>query len=544
MKKARQAASATQPALPQLTYSRKPSHSDYEPMLQAARDHFKNAVGSGSPLFTTSTDGAELWKQFLKALPVEERQGHTCRACQRFVEKYGGLVTVNSAGAQRSALWGEAPGIYARAFRKARSMVVSATITGVFLSGERTWGEPITFDKKRDANWFHLSVSPPASMQYSHPLLTADQKAAERKEEYGMLQRGLAEYPIEVVNTAHSIAETDTLYRGEKVQGYLKWLRDLHHARAAVPNSRKPAVTWLAVATAPAGFCHVKSSVTATLLDDLKDGYSFEVAKSRFAEKMHPLQYRRPTAAPSVGQVKAAEKVIEGLESSGALKRRFARLADMYKLWEPRPVEAWQTIRDTGVFSHPLKASKPPQGQVSGGLITYEKFVRQVLPTAESLEILVPSTGAFYAMVDAEDRSSPVMLQWDNHVSIYTYIGGSSASQWGLMSGWRPVTAVVPAPWNWPDAKGGHNHAKGAMFVIEGAMDSRDAGNALFPENLKSDYHAIRHTIAAYSRSAKISGRYTGNVCGMMASSGNFTALHVRVKTGNVTTTYTIDRWD
>jgi hypothetical protein len=45
-------------------------------------------------------------------------------------------------------------------------------------------------------------------------------------------------------------------------------------------------------------------------------------------------------------------------------------------------------------------------------------------------------------------------------------------------------------------------------FVIEGAHDSnyKRPGNALFPETLKSELHAVRAIIETYSTSAVIHG--------------------------------------
>lgn len=51
-----------------------------------------------------------------------------------------------------------------------------------------------------------------------------------------------------------------------------------------------------------------------TLLDDIASGMSFDSVSRRFAEKMHPLQYQRPQAAPSAGNIAQAEKIVEKLE--------------------------------------------------------------------------------------------------------------------------------------------------------------------------------------------------------------------------------------
>ena len=53
--------------------------------------------GTDVKLFTTDTKG--LWEAYLDSFPTyQERQTHNCRCCRRFLEKFGGLVQLNSRG--------------------------------------------------------------------------------------------------------------------------------------------------------------------------------------------------------------------------------------------------------------------------------------------------------------------------------------------------------------------------------------------------------------------------------------------------------------
>jgi hypothetical protein len=68
---------------------------------------------------------------------------------------------------------------------------------------------------------------------------------------------------------------------------------------------------------------------------------------------MHPLQYMRPTAAPSAGNVADAERIIAALRAEGALERRFARLEDIEALW--RPSAPAPPTKTPGIFGHLLR---------------------------------------------------------------------------------------------------------------------------------------------------------------------------------------------
>ena len=139
----------------------------YAPMLSAVRDTFEASTSAAQPLFTT--DAAGLSSLFLRSLPLHVRQEHTCRACAKFIDTYGGLVTISATGHTTSAMW-DAPsidGIYHDAFKALQHVVGRAKITGVFLSSDKVWGTPKT------GQWQHLAVTPPKAMVYTGVLKTA-----------------------------------------------------------------------------------------------------------------------------------------------------------------------------------------------------------------------------------------------------------------------------------------------------------------------------------------------------------------------------------
>ncbi len=485
------------------------------------------------PLFTTNVDPALLWRAWLDSLHPAERQEHNCHACRRFVERYGNLVTVDQYGHSRAAM-----DIF-------QSMIGGARVTGVFVSSAPVWGTPSNPDRKRGCTWQHMHVVPPAETRYRGGVLTASQRAAELGEDYATLCRALAEFKLETLQQALRLADADTLYRSEKIAGRLKWLIELSTARGALKGRARDNVTWRAVASAPAGFCHVRSSVVGSLLEDLEAGKPFDAVKRAFDAKMHPLQYQRPTAPPTAGNIKQAEELVEKLGVRSALRRRFARLEDLQTVWTPKPVVPGAS---GGVFDHlvpgkslisKLVASAPP--------MTWEKFARTVLPIAERVELQAPSHGYYTALVTAADPDATPILQWDregarNPVSWYTYSSGSSALQWNIRSGLVEVTAMSLMPNMWQP--GFDHHGKGVFFVLKGCRDAGHAGLSLFPELLKSDYHGIRATIEAFSRAGQMEGADEATACGLTIRSGRTTPVMLRVYSSGTITDYIVDRWD
>ena len=70
-------------------------------------------------------------------------------------------------------------------------------------------------------------------------------------------------------------------------------------------------------------------------------------------------------------------------------------------------------------------------------------------------------------------------------------------------------------------------------------------GRSTVPEFLKSEFHGIRATIEAYSKSAKLEGAAESNACGLILHSGNSAwDTVVRVMANGIVLDYRLDRWD
>lgn len=522
---------------------------EYHQFIERINVRFQAITG---PLF--QTDAAGLYEAYLASFEAgAERQYHTCNCCKQFIERFGGVAFVNDSGHLVPAMWmpGDTPARYQGAFEAMARIVRRSAITMPFLSSERVYGQPVT------GQWHHFAVVPPAARVFKGtPLKNAFQAASEKREEHGTVMQALVEYNQATVVTALTLLNTDTLPNAAAALGQAQFLADLHAVRAGAPSDRngdaRRNLTWRAVALAPSGFCHPRSSMIATLLDDIAAGKSFEQAKAAWSAKMHPLAYQRPQAAPTAGAIAAAEAAFEKLGAASALKRRYATLADILeKVWEPKSPAT--PAAAGGIFGSlkPKDAAAPANSMRPPPItITWDKFQRTVLPLADALEIYVPQQPqAFVALTTAVDPDALPILQWDradrrNPVALYLWDGGSMPSQFSLRGQqFHKVNMVTLRPSMW--FGGGFDHQSvGAIFIIDGARETKTgAGNALFPSTLKAEFHGMRSVIEAYSKNEELEGREDGNACGLIIGKENGGA-HLRVVSAGQTVEYKIDRWD
>ncbi|WP_295622168.1 hypothetical protein [Chamaesiphon sp. GL140_3_metabinner_50] len=522
-------------------------------LRQSIRDRFKSVTENRQGkvnLFTTAT--TNLFQIFLEALPADFRQHHTCNSCRQFVDRFGGIVTIDPDGKTIPVMWNPelVPDVYAPAVTKLSSVVASAAIDNVFLSDLRTWGTPVT------GNWEHIAIVPSQDLVFeSTNFYTIYQIVAQKQQDYQMLLRGLADFPLEVAKQASSLLSNATLYRSSACIGIAKWFLDLHQQRQSARNSRlRENLTWVAVANAPSGFCHIRSGMLGTLLEDIQNGLTFEQIAQKFNAKMNPLQYLRPQAPPKAGNIAQAEKIIEQLQTAGALDRRFAKLEDLQALWVPH--SATPKVESKGIFGHLQTATTKAQRQIDMPpiVMTWEKFARTILPNAKSIEYFVPTSKQPYmALVTAQNPEAPPIIQWDtpeyrNPVTWYFYANGSSPNAWNLRSNaYCNVTAIVlqPSLWNQPE-KFAHKGEK-AFLILQNVKDKQyQKGAGFFPESLKNEYHSIRSTMEAYAKNAVLKGKDEATACGIgLQKGGSWDSILLRVTTrDNLQVKYQLDRWD
>lgn len=400
----------------------KRANDGYEQFISVLLNNFTNIASNASALFTVNVEG--LWELFLNNIPEDARQHYTCRACSHFVNRFGNIVIINEDGTIKSALWDiTVPKFFQDSINSMNQAVCRVgKVNGVFISDIQTLGTPKT------GVWEHMSVRMPREKVNNSRIKDAYQVMAEKKEDFRMLISALQDFPLEIAEQAVSLLKTEAMYRSDRVLGVAEWFKKLHENTDNIPNNKRTNLIWLAVATAPNGFCHVRSSMIGTLLEDIKNGYSTRMIMARFAEKMNPQNYMRSQSAPTVSAIEQAEKLVAKLGIADSLNRKYARFENVapHCLWLPKHIEVKQHT-NSGVFSNITPKNKPMSANhqitMPNTTMTYSKFVRTILPTADHLEVLVDNPNRFMAMVTEAIEGSENILQWDNPYSWY-YHGG------------------------------------------------------------------------------------------------------------------------
>jgi hypothetical protein len=457
---------------------------------------------SGDKLFMVETHG--LFEVYLDCFedPVE-RQLHNCNCCHHFISRFGGLVRLTEHGEQISALWDEhrlpsdTPAPYRRVVQRMAEHVATRQVTVQFLWKDLVWGTP----EAGGFSHFHVKVFKGSAS----PALTAGQDMAIRREDRKHLAIALNDMKVEVVQKAVSMLEAGGLNNKEALLPMGRFLLDVHHSVRNAHGPKKDRILWYHVGRAARGWCTPRGSAFGALVYDIAEGKSAAEVTRAHNERMDPIKYQRPQAAPSAGNVSQAEKLVKELGLSEALRRKPMALEEAQLFWKPREKERDAT---GGIFDHlkPKVTSTTDLLTSSPVVMTWVKFQRDILPSMLSMRFRIPYQGNFGALSTATDPTAPPIMKWDrldrrNPASWHHYHPYSTAAAWGLVAmQWVNVLGLCKMPPEWNGEESFQYMTHGIiMAVLEGARDLKPRGLGIFPNNLLNELHGVRATIEAFS---------------------------------------------
>lgn len=476
------------------------------------------AVPVTEPLFLVKS--ADLFDVFIAALPAALKQHYNCRACRHFVNRFGGLVTIQANGSLASAIWPDSSKLahpalapFVASVEALRNVVTTRPVNQALVTTELMLGTATS------NGWDHFSIQLQKQRLHSSVIKSADAVRAEYQQEQEMLARGLAEFGMTQLQQAIALLKSGALQRPEKGLPMAEWLLAQSQRCFQSNHNRAHNLLWLISRTAPAGFNHVRSGMLGTLLDDIAKSTPQAQLVARWNALTDPSQYMRAQTAPAAGNLRRAETIIAQMEAAGSLQRRYCVRADVTEtLWsEPaREVTRPSAALNYPVFGHiaPKQKVAPQTYDLPAQTMTWEKFARMLLSDATSIELHVPQKAQLAALVTAVNPEAPPLLQWNNPVSVYA--AQSPTQAWNLQPGsWAAVEFITPMPYHW-NGNEAANQKPGVLLALRGCRDAqRTAGGGFLPEFLRSEYREIRASLDAYARAAVVAGRDSAEACGI-----------------------------
>lgn len=382
-------------------------------------------------LFEVTLDKDQVWNHYLDSFPAgtnnlfRERREYDCNCCKQFIRDVGRVVTF--VNGKRVSIWDiQVPGYYQTVVDALSVLINTAPVGDQFLHFQAKVGtaqsnvlESVDGEAKVVTyNHFH-AVLP---QEVVKPNASIASTLSESRSNVQVFERSLKELSLDAAETILELNAQGSLYRGNEQIASVTLFIEMKNKYDALPEDQKEGFVW----TQGLKLGHrgkFRNSAIGTLLEDLSGGMDIESAVKRWEKVMAPANYKRPTALVTEAMIKKAQEKVQELGLMDSLPRRYAVLEDLTVnnvLFADR-----STQKATDVFGDLLKgAKKPVKGPANVEEISIEKFIREVLPTATSIEALVENrhTGNLVSLVAPVYPDAPNMLKWDNNFS-WSYNG-------------------------------------------------------------------------------------------------------------------------
>lgn len=525
------------------------------------------AVSAVKNLFKVNIKKGALDEAYLKAIPAEHRQWHTCSCCRSFLNRIGNIVTIDEDGKVTSPLWnlteaealewaGTANAFFLPAMDAMRRIVESSKVTSRFVSTEKVLGTP----ESGGFNHFYAQVG--KVYVDDEGIYTARQAIAQSREDYRMLAEFMGKVKPELLAKARTMFENDAQLKLATTHvEMLQWACEFKETYDALrPNQAKAvAYLWNAVATVRKGSLRIGQGVMGNYLSAVDKGGDYTKAKNDFLYQTDKVRHMKKVAAPTQGNIDRTKAAFAKLDLEPSLARRLATEKDIVlKIWEPTVVEV-KVDPTASVFDRlSPKDSKSKVADlpiIKGGVVTMQHFTKEILPTALKLEVeLDPHRKyGFVGLMTAVNPDAKPLTYWDlperrNPMSGWQYKGGVAPYHFDLTPGLVEVTAIVPGAGQWVATIEEYGaEATDMIWLLKGAADQQQHNIPLSGALLRGDLHEFHATLQRYFDTTPLTPLAEGEkpIAGIgmaLGQPGLAVGVDVRVTKADAVVTYHIDR--
>jgi hypothetical protein len=395
----------------------------FSDLKKQVSDNF-NRLAKSNRLFYVEIDRDEIWEKYFSGFPVEFQQENNCNCCKSFLRQYGGIVSI--VDNQVVSLWDgiECSDEYAVPVQKLRSYIHSRPVTDIFLNSFAKCGTDKNLDSKRNIVWNHFFIELPKTVvvRGSVPALLGE--ARTNKE---VFKRSLEELTLDATETVLELISQNSLYRGTEFKGVLESFLKYQRKYSTILPEEKDNYCW--TESQSAGMvAKIRNTAIGTLLIDISNGLELDDAVKKFHAVMAPGNYQRPTALSTPKMIEKAKADLKDAGLLDSLNRRYANDTDISVsdiIYQYTPSNKSQDVFDLVAGNVPVN----PKTFATVETVSIEDFIRNVVPTAKTIEVLVENAHKpnFVSLITAQDPESKGLFKWNNPFS-WSYAGGVADS--------------------------------------------------------------------------------------------------------------------
>ncbi len=399
---------------------------DFNVMKLAVAKQFDKM--SQHQLFRTSVEKDLMWETYLGSFPAgtnpmfKTRTEHDCNCCRSFIKAVGNCVAVIDG--KLVSIWDvkvSEQGYQAVADAMSQ-LVKSHPIADAFYHIEAKAGTDKNFQQligTEIQTWPHFFVNIPKKFVVKDVDLGTE--LSKIRSAHDVFHRALAEITPDAVDTVLELIAQNSIYRGQEHKYLVESFQKLQREYDKLPDAQARGLySWVKSLEVSGAIAGIRSSVIGTLLVDLSEGKDLEAAVKAFEVKVAPSNYKRPTALVTPAMIAKAQATVQELGLMSALERRYANLTD---ITVNNVIFADRSAKKSmaGNVFEELAAAVPEKVKNFDKVeeIPIEKFISDIVPRAESIEILVENRhqSNLVSLVAPVDPTAGRLFKWDNGFS-------------------------------------------------------------------------------------------------------------------------------
>ena len=407
---------------------------------RAIQEHFARLSESAEHLYEVEVDKDELWNLYLDSFPAgtneiyRERREYDCSCCRQFIRSIGNVVFIKDAVVH--TIW-ELTGLGSKFQPVADALdayIKARTVTDIYISKFVKIGTDKNHEEMPNGTvktWSHFYLELPSKFVDKSKRSVGDLKGPFRDTK-SVFKRSLEEITDDAVDTVLELIGQKSLYKGEEWQHALEEFKKYKAMYAATPEELRDNFAWEQSTKAGMTIGRIRNHSMGTLLVNISQGMNLDEAVRKYEAIVAPTNYKRPKAIYTKKMLEDAKKTISDLGYLPSLGRRFATLDDITVnniLFANRnAVHRIQPVND--IFSemeHDISVDPKRFSRVQE--ISIEDFVKNVLPTATSVEALLENRHAanMVSLIAPTEKDSKTMFKWTNGFS-WAYSGNITDS--------------------------------------------------------------------------------------------------------------------
>ncbi len=396
----------------------------------AIRTQFESMATTG--LYAVAADKNVVWDTYLDSFPegtnliYQERREYDCQCCKQFIRNVGHLVTI--VDGKLVSIWDvEAEGYYADVAKAMSAYVKQFPIINVYMTSEPRYGGKTTHQMLENGEvkvWSHFNCTIPSNLVSSdYPTKLSKVASA-----YQVFNRGLEELTVSALTTVSDLIAQNSLHRGAEFAGKVDGFLALKVAYDEQPTAvAKNIFVWKNIKNPVA---LTRNSAIGTLLQDLSADKDLVSSVKSYEDKVSGTNFKRSSALITPGMIKKATDRITELGIEPALSRRFARIDDISVnnvLFVDRSVSPLMKDSIADLLATEVRPNNKVFDKVEE--IGINEFISDVLPHAESLEVLVKNAhkSNLVSLIAPQDEDAKSIFKWNNPFS-WSYNGNITDS--------------------------------------------------------------------------------------------------------------------